>query len=139
MSWRVPGTVHFLTKTKCGKRRMNVHTWYHSCTASSASLPLLAGVLALKIQQQQSLLSVYRSEEINHFLVPVRIRSYYYRRFRTQNTIQHSTFQTRTNRRQRLLQIKATAKSGSWVAHLLVLSAGDIIRGYCPKQKQRCS
>ena len=37
-----------------------------------------------------------------------------------------------------LLQIKATAKSDSWVAHLLVLST-DIIRRYCPKRKQQFS
>ena len=27
----------------------------------------------------------------------------------------------------------------SWVAHLLVLCAGDIIRGYCPTEKQHLS
>ena len=73
---------------------------------------------------------LYRSEEIEYFLVPCRIFSYH--------TNNHDTLQTRTNRKQRLLLIKATAKSDSWVAHLLVLST-DIIRRYCPKRKQQFS
>ena len=64
---RVPGTLPLLV----------AHTRIiYTCTASSASLPLLAAVLVPKIQQQQSFLSTYRSEVIEYFLVPGRVCSY---------------------------------------------------------------
>ena len=128
--------------TLLGKQERQRKRKYHrsTYTASSASLVLLAAVLIPKIHPQQSFLSIHRTEgKLFPCIWQDLFLLSYNSRLRTQHTKKHGTLQTRINRRQRLLQIKNTAKNDSCVALLLVVSAGDITRGYYPEQNTQFS
>ena len=84
---------------------------------------------------------IYRSEEIKYFLVvPGRICSYYCRFRAQQHTSQKAWYSSSTSKPDASSAAnKGHGKDNGWVGHLLVLSAGDIIRDHCRKHKQPSS